>query len=566
MVPGAAARVRLWASLRTEIVLKVIVMTVGIVALVSLAAFRILELEVLRQRLRGAEQVITALDRELERPEPMFPGSSPTLRAADLQRVLTLFVRAGNLRALYLVDRAGRVHAHADPSRIGARSEDPLVARALATGKGVTSIWGSALARGDSGGTPGLAASFLAPLLGADVRVALPLTSRGGERLVGVAVVPLGDVRRSILRSGRVLLAFILLDAFLLVIFGSWFLSRAMVRPLDRLARAAEAIASGDLGHRVPVEQANEIGLLGRAFNTMAGRLKASRDRIEDQVERLERANADLARAQADLLRSEKLASVGRLSAGIAHEVGNPLSAILGLADILLRTGSPAEALPGESREYVEQIRKETERIHGILRRLLDFSRPHRTQFREVDVNETIRETMRLAAPMADLQPVTVRLALDPSVAAVQADPGLLQQALLNLVMNAAQAMPDGGTLTISTRGVLFDEDARVPARRAGDPAERDYRSRRNAGRGPRPGEPGVEIAVADTGCGIPPENLPAIFDPFFTTKELGRGTGLGLAVVHGIVDLLQGRITAASDPGKGTTLRLWLPAAKGEP
>ena len=562
MVPGIPARVRLWSSLRTEIVLKVIVMTVGIVSLVSLAAFKILELEVLRQRLRGAEQVIVALDRELERPEPMFPGSSPTLRAADLQRVLTLFVRAGNLRALYLVASDGRVRAHADPSRIDTLDRDPLIARALQTGKAATSLTGESL---------GSAASLLAPLLGPDVRIALPLAAGGHDGLVGVAVVPLSDVRQSILRSGRVLLAFILLDAFLLVLFGSWFLSRALVRPLDRIARAADAVASGNLHTRVPVEQANEIGLLGRAFNAMAERLMASRDRIEDQVERLERANADLARAQADLLRSEKLASVGRLSAGIAHEVGNPLSAILGLADILLK-GSPAGPLPAVAREYVEQIHKETGRIHGILRRLLDFSRPHRTEIREVDVNERVRETMRLAGPMTELRQVTVRLALDPSAAALRADPGLLDQALLNLVMNAAQAMPDGGTLTIATRNAPF-EDKAVPGavragpegvRRAEDAPGLDYRSRRQSGNGPRSGEPGVEIAVSDTGCGIAPEDLPAIFDPFFTTKEPGRGTGLGLAVVHGIVEMLEGRVGAESDPGKGTTFRLWLPAARG--
>jgi signal transduction histidine kinase len=373
--------------------------------------------------------------------------------------------------------------------------------------------------------------------------------------VVGVAIVPLGDAKRSLAGALKVLLAFFTLDACVVILFGSWFLSRAVVRPLDRLSRAAEAIASGDLGHRVPAGQANEIGLLGHAFNAMAERLKESRDRVEDQVERLERANAELARAQADLLRSEKLASVGRLSAGLAHEIGNPLSAILGLADILLRE-SPAGPLPVEACEYVEQIRKETERIHGILRRLLDFSRPHRTQIREVDVNETVRETIRLAEPMADLRPVMVRLELDPAASSVLADP-----ALLNLVMNAAHAMPDGGTLTIATRNAPFETEETKPARRAGDPAEHDFRPGRHGPRGTRQGEPGVEIAVADTGCGIPPEHLAAIFDPFFTTKAPGRGTGLGLAVVHGIVETLQGRIRVQSDMGKGTTFRLWLPS-----
>jgi HAMP domain-containing protein len=252
----------------------------------------------------------------------MFPGR--LCCGLPISSASSPFVRRKPARA-HLVDPGPRP-LDADPSRVDTHIDDPLVDRAL-DGQGGDPL---------SGATLGSAASLVAPLLGPDVRIALPLSRRGGERLVGVAVVPLSDVRRSILRSGRVLLAFILLDAFLLVVFGSWFLSRAVVRPLDRLARAADAIASGDLDHRVPVE-----GQRGRplvALFSRHGRGLEAGATGSNQVERLERVNADLARAQADL--RAKLAS-GTSLGGDRPRGRQPLSAILGLADILLRAGDP---------------------------------------------------------------------------------------------------------------------------------------------------------------------------------------------------------------------------------
>jgi two-component system NtrC family sensor kinase len=550
MVPGAHARLNIWFSLRTEIIVKVVVLTVAMVLLVSLVAFKILELEVLRQRLRSAEQVVVALHREVVAPDPLFPDSRGA-RNIDVQRMVELFVRAGNLRSLSLVDASGRVLADPDPSRIGTTSADPLIRHALESHRTVTSLED----RDSALGGP-----LAAIAVNGDVRIAVPLAAPGGAGAAGVAVVPLVDVQRSIVRSGRVLIAFVGLDALLLVLFGSWFLSRAVVRPLGRLARAAEAIAAGDLTQRVPVEQANEVGVLGETFNVMADRLRESRTRIEEQVARLEEANADLAKAQADLIRSEKLSSVGRLAAGIAHEVGNPLSSILGLTDILLLRGDAKEtALAPEAREHIVQIQNETGRIHGILRRLLDFSRPTKVDIRDVDVNATVRDILALATPMSDLCPVEVALDLDPAGPRAWTDSALLQQVLINLIVNAAQAMPDGGTLKIGTRSVR--REGAVPARRRGDPPGEDFAAMRRAEPSLRRGEPAAVITVADTGCGISSDILPHIFDPFFTTKEPGRGTGLGLAVVHGILDMLQGTIRVKSDPGKGTTFTVTLPS-----
>jgi two-component system NtrC family sensor kinase len=552
MVPRSVSRVRFWSSLRTEIVLKVIVLTVTVVVLLSIVAIKIVELEVLRQRLRSAKMVVGALHQEVVEHGPRGSAASPRTRE-EFQRVARRLLRAGNLASLYLVDETGRILVHPNSDLVDQPDVDPLAHRALKEGRVLTSI------REDHASFAGL--PFVLTM-NDSVRIAVPLEGNGGGRVVGMATVPLGDVKRSVARSLRVLLAFITLDAFIVVLFGSWFLSRAVVRPIERLSRAAAAVAAGDLSQRVPVDRGNEIGSLGETFNVMTDRLRESRSRIEDQIVRLENANAELARAQADLIRSEKLASVGRLVAGIAHEVGNPLSSILGLTDILLRGGKSNFSLPPEAREHAQQIRKETGRIHGIVRRLLDFSRPSKAEIREVDLNETVRETLALAAPMADLRQVETRLELDPSVPCIQTDASLLQQVLLNLVINAGQAMPDGGTLRIATRRGRYESDG---GRRAGDPPGRDFSHRRLGNAPLRHGIPVVEIEISDSGPGIPEEALPHIFDPFFTTKEPGRGTGLGLAVVHSIVEMLGGNIRVSSDRGKGASFTLVLAGGESD-
>ncbi len=555
MVPRGVSRVRLGSSLRTEIVLKVIVLTVTVVVLLSIVAIKIVELEVLRQRLRSAKMVVGALHQEVVQPGQRGSAASPHTRE-EFQRVARRLLRAGNLDSLYLVDEAGRILIHPNSDRMDQPDSDPLARRALEEGRVVTSV------REDHASLSGFSFAFT---MSESVRIAVPLEGNDGGRVVGMARVPLGDVKRSVARSLKVLLAFIMLDAFIVVLFGSWFLSRAVVRPIERLSRAAAGVAAGDLSQRVPVERGNEIGALGETFNVMTDRLRESRSRIEEQIVRLENANAELARAQADLIRSEKLASVGRLAAGIAHEVGNPLSSILGLTDILLRGGKSNFSLPPEAREHAEQIQKETGRIHGILRRLLDFSRPSKAEIGAVDLNETVRETVALAAPMADLRQVEAHLELDPSVPRIETDASLLQQVLLNLVVNAGQAMPDGGALRIATRRGRYESEGGAAPRRADDPPDRDF-ARRRLGDAPlRPGAPVVEIEVSDSGPGIPEEVLPHIFDPFFTTKEPGRGTGLGLAVVHSIVELLGGSIRVRSDRGKGASFTVVLACGGGD-
>jgi two-component system, cell cycle sensor histidine kinase and response regulator CckA len=246
-------------------------------------------------------------------------------------------------------------------------------------------------------------------------------------------------------------------------------------------------------------------------------------------------------RLERELAQAQQMAVLGRFAGGVAHDFDNLLTAIQGYTSLMLRdlrSGDP-------QREGLEEIRQSSERAAGLTRQILAFGRRHAAEAGPVDVNRLIGNLVRLLPPLIgdDLALVTV---LAPSIAMVRADPGHLEQVIMNLVVNARDAMPDGGRLTIATANEhITDFDSRASPELP-------------------PGHY-VMLTVRDTGTGIDPVTLPSIFEPFFTTKERGRGLGLGLATVYGIVKQCEGHIDVESAPGRGTTVRVYLPMARAE-
>ncbi|MHC4323441.1 MAG: two-component system sensor histidine kinase NtrB [Planctomycetota bacterium] len=239
-------------------------------------------------------------------------------------------------------------------------------------------------------------------------------------------------------------------------------------------------------------------------------------------------------RTEAELLRSEKLASVGQLAAGVAHEVNNPLAGILVYIKLLLKKYKQSKLQTEDTKKQLEKIGKETERCSRIIKNLLDFSRQTEVTLRPVDINRVIEATLEIIGHQISLDNIRTEEKLCPSLPLIQVDFDQIQQALMNIMLNAAQAMPDGGDLTITTsvaEGVKIGN------------------SITNA----------VRIDISDTGIGIPKENLDKLFTPFFTTKEKGKGVGLGLSVVHGIIERHHGKITIHSNPVDGTTFSIYL-------
>ena len=262
------------------------------------------------------------------------------------------------------------------------------------------------------------------------------------------------------------------------------------------------------------------------------------------QADELRQAYEDLKSAQSRLVQNEKLASAGRLAAGVVHEIGNPLASVLGLTELLLRCrGRPEDRL--ECRENLGRIASEITRLRGILQGLLDYSRPAGRVLRPSNLNGIVERTLLLVATQPTFRNIKVVQRIEDPAPVARTDDRLLQQILVNVLMNAAQAMPEGGELTVAT--------AQGPAAEGEDGV--------TVGRVFSPGDQAATITVGDTGPGIAEGDLPRIFEPFFSTKETGKGVGLGLAICHSIVEELGGAICVRSAPGSGTTFHILLPA-----
>ncbi len=402
--------------------------------------------------------------------------------------------------------------------------------------------------------------STTAALTGNGVALSRYAPVRQGGRVVGAARLTLSlapDYER-LSRSSHMFFAYFLLDFLLLLGLGSFLLSRLIVLPMRRLLSATERIAAGDLNCRVPVPGSEEIAHLAEAFNGMVEALRRKKVEVEAHIHSLERINSELEIAREETIRSEKMASIGLLAAGTAHEIGTPLSAIMGYAGILRDEMGEDE----EKSDYLRRIQDEAGRIDRIVRGLLDYARTAPVEPEEVDVAALLGETLDMLERQGIFRNIVVSASFDPSSSPVFADRHELQQVFTNLCINARDAMPNGGTLTV---GTFLDNS--TPEEKCGN-REKSIRGRRRddfRGAFRAAIQPGfgcryLRVEVSDTGAGIAPENIERIFDPFFTTKEPGKGTGLGLAVTARIVDSLGGRITVESVPAVGTTFTLWLP------
>jgi two-component system NtrC family sensor kinase len=314
--------------------------------------------------------------------------------------------------------------------------------------------------------------------------------------------------------------------------------SRA-IRPLKNLTRLAAEISEGRYGETIPVHGDDEIADLTRAFNRMSGSLdQAMRENSEwnrTLGQRVEEKTRELEKFHRGMVDVEKLAAMGQLAAGVAHELNNPLSGIMGYSELaleLFREKKPADVAPQDVERmltYFGHIDELSQRCRAIILDMLKFARTNDEKQEDMQLNDLLRQTLVFVAKQLKQGKVDIESTLDEDLPTVRGNAMQLQQVFTNLILNGAQAMPEGGTLTIRTR-------------REGDR---------------------LEAVVSDTGEGIAPENLHRIFDPFFTTKPVGEGTGLGLSVSYGIVRRHGGMIEVESEPGKGAAFRVVLPVSE---
>jgi two-component system NtrC family sensor kinase len=330
--------------------------------------------------------------------------------------------------------------------------------------------------------------------------------------------------------------------AMLIVALLSWiFVWRVVGEPIKALKSGTERLSQGDLGYQLEVQSHDEVGDLAQSFNTMSLQLRSANEEIvawartlEDRVDQKSR---ELRRAHDHMLHVEKMASIGKMAAVVAHEINNPLSGILTYAKLLrkwLERGETEGAKHGEALQCLELIAGESRRCGDLVKNLLTFSRTAPMNVETTDLNAVMDRSVRLVQHQLEMNGIQLQLDLANDLPRVQCDPAQIEQVVLALVMNSIDAMPRGGNLWLRTR--------------MNEPRDE------------------VEIQVRDDGIGIPADILPQLFEPFLTTKESGHGVGLGLAISRGIIERHNGHIEVQSEAGKGTTFTITLPLETGSP
>ncbi|MBD3366576.1 MAG: HAMP domain-containing protein [Candidatus Eisenbacteria bacterium] len=344
-----------------------------------------------------------------------------------------------------------------------------------------------------------------------------PIRDLGG-RVVGMLYVGVLADKFDAIRAQTVwTFAGVSVAGMVLALVIASILSTGILRPIRHLLQASREIAKGNFKTRVDIDPnaANELVELGESFNFMAQSIAERDERLQENARKM--------------TESKKLATLGQLAAGIAHEINNPLGGIL-MYSHMLREDLKKE----ENRENVVKIGREADRCKRIVKGLLDFARQTRPERSESNLNHILNEVVALLEQQAIFRNIELERDLSPSLPLIEVDVTQIQEVFMNIILNASQAMEGKGTIRIATRLV---EDGGA-----------------------------VEIELGDTGPGIPPDDIDKIFEPFYTTKEVGRGTGLGLSIAYGIVERHQGSIRVESEEGKGTTFFIRLPVPEQPP
>ena len=508
-------------ALKTNIIISITALLFMGMLLIDFVAVKTLQRDLIKTRISHSQLVSSIIENTLAADfDPLAQGLS-----MNLQSLLSSVLAGGHAAGIHIADAQGRTYYRSGGSVARIPELESIMRTSLSTGESsvrfAKKTWGVFWKQNRY---------FL---------TAVPVTLDDWELTVGM-VVDLIDIYRQQRASQRFILLYLVVNTLIFSLIGFYRLSRLYLEPINRLVSMAEDYQEED-GTFFPVrKEDNELSTLSKALNLMLTRISEDKKKLRLSVASLEKANLELKRAQEEIIRVEKLASVGRLSSGIAHEIGNPIGIVMGYLE-LLKQDNIAE---DERREYILRTENEINRINTVIRQLLDLSRPSAKGAEHVSAHEIIRDigdVLKLQPLMAGIQ---FDLALEADRDNVLVDAGQLRQVLLNLAINAADAIGSSeetreGRLTIATH---------VAGNLAGGNTQENK---------------ALVITFRDNGPGIPEKLIGNIFDPFFTTKAPGKGTGLGLSVSFMIVESFGGTITAENLEEGGVCMSIHLPLAQ---
>jgi signal transduction histidine kinase len=491
-------------GLRSKLIINILFVVVVSMWVLSLTILSVIKGELLGQVLTRAGQ----LSRSIERVITLRGGIGVEERAGSpgtpsIHRILSLFSEEKHLLGLSLHDSQGKTIA---------RQGQPI----QQTGQ----TW-----RGSPEGHRYMLLEDGSP----HILISADLTTQGNPLELRL-LFSLEGMNKTMARTRLKVVLQIALSALLILLFLLIILTFLVIRPIKKLSRGIERISEGDLDHRLTLRSMDELGFLAGSYNEMVSRLKKNRETIEAQLESLRKAHRETVEAQSKLIAAEKLASLGTLAAGVAHEVGNPLGAVIGYINLLKKGDLEA----AEFAECLEKSSLELHRIHQIMFELLNYARPSREPSSLFDINNLITESVGSMERAGALEHLKVEFRLEDGLPKVTGFPYKLEQVFANLINNAVWATRPEGSLVISTKST--------------GAAQGEEEEKR------------VTITFTDCGQGIGEDDVDRIFDPFFTTKLGQGGTGLGLAISRRIIEEMGGSITVESTPGEKTSFIIILP------
>lgn len=487
-------------GLRAEILVNILFITAVAMFLIGIIAFKLTERFALQGKVEGIRSIITAAE------ESYFTDNDIEGGIEFLKEVLNPgawgVIARGNERTLFSTSEY----------KGGEGKTDPLIMQSLTSRDTIVDI-------------DGVNVPPFSSYKGFKIAAPIKISGRPGAALL--IYQPLSRLEENMALSQRLIALWIILFLIIIALFGFYMLSRRIVNPVHELIKTTERIAGGKFPENADIGNVKEINQLYFALRVMYDEIEDGKGRLRDKIRELEETNSELKLTQRELIAAEKMASLGQLSAGIAHEIGNPISAINGYVDVLKRARNLDE---DQRRKFLDDIQREVDRVDKIIKTLLEYSRSKKTAPTLVDLNQVIRDSVDILNSQGVLKNITLSIELSGDIPLVEADPGQISQVIVNLILNSRDAIPESGEIAIST-SALSDS--------------------------------GVRIALSDNGTGIPNEIQDRIFDPFFTTKEPGQGTGLGLSVSARIVETFGGTIDVRSTEGEGTVFEIMFPAVK---
>jgi two-component system, NtrC family, sensor kinase len=367
-----------------------------------------------------------------------------------------------------------------------------------------------------------------------------PVKAQGKIIAAGGIESSLSPIYRDFRRIQKIAFVLIVINSFFFALIGNRLLSRIYFRPLKRLAKRAETYQDEDALFFSVRKEDNEFAVLSTALNKMLHRIAEDKGVLRETIGSLKTTNVELQKAQNDVIRAEKLATVGRLTSGIAHEIGNPIGIVLGYLDLLKQTDLTSE----ERADFIARSEKEITRINGIIRQLLDMSRSSVVESKPVSLHQLLNDLISVFHYQPAANNILFESDLEASDDMVVADPDRLRQVFLNILLNAVDAV----NAQASPQARIYMRTECI-TRTGGQSAAKDNHF--------------IKATIQDNGPGIRADQLAHIFDPFFTTKPPGKGTGLGLSVAFMIIEKLGGHITVSSDANAGTCFYITLPLSK---